>query len=508
MVAAALQNHERTGRDDDARQRDHDDGHKRPLEPGGILHAREQQAGQEHSRGAEEVRQAVGGAEDGDDDLGREAEVRSQGAKDRHRDGRQCGGRGDDHREAQVHQVAQRAEHERARAGKRGGGVVEDDDVEAGLAHEDRDGAGQADHEGDADHVAGAVEEAVDDLVLAQAAEHADDDGHDEEPHGGVVEVPLAERVAGEQAAPGHDGPGLGSLVVHTAGGEDGHAEVLPRNEAADHDHEGQAEQRQRDLALGRELERLGGGGVGILAVGLLGRLLLLQRQDGRALVAAHAVGVAQDEEQRDGVAHHGEDEAEADDDGLVGLDAHARQRVDGDAHGERVDRRAEAADARAEQHGRRGDHGVEARGEQRGGEQRVERDGLLAEAVAGAHDGEHGHDGGDEDRLVAVQRAHERGDARIEGTELVHDAQAAAEQQQEQRDLDAVEEAGDGRREDVGHRGRRDAGHDVRQGDRRHAHDERDDDEDGVRGDHDLLVGLFPLVRLERLRVRAGLVV
>ena len=146
--------------------------------------------------------------------------------------------------------------------------------------------------------------------------------------------------------------------------------------------------------------------------------------------------------------------------------------------------------DAGAEQHGRGGDHGVEPRGVHGRGEQAVERDRLLAETVRGAEQREHRHDDGDEHGLAPVQALHERGDARIERAELVDDAQAAAQDEQEERDLDAIEEARDGRHEDVGDRRGGDVGHELGEHDGRQPHEDRDDDQDGVGGDHDLLRG------------------
>lgn len=70
IAGEALDHHQSASCNHNAGDRNHDDRHERPLKPGGILHAREQQTRQEHRRGAEQVRQAVRGAEDRDNDLG------------------------------------------------------------------------------------------------------------------------------------------------------------------------------------------------------------------------------------------------------------------------------------------------------------------------------------------------------------------------------------------------------------------------------------------------------
>ena len=73
----------------------------------------------------------------------------------------------------------------------------------------------------------------------------------------------------------------------------------------------------------------------------LFGVLELLHRQDGGTLVSLDLLGIAHDEEDGNGRGNNPQDGTEADDDGLVDLNANAGQSVDGSADGERVNRGA-----------------------------------------------------------------------------------------------------------------------------------------------------------------------
>ena len=83
------------------------------------------------------------------------------------------------------------------------------------------------------------------------------------------------------------------------------------------------------------------------LAVSLFGVLELLHRQDGGTLVSLDLLGVAHHEEDGHSGSDNPQDGTEADDDGLVDLNANAGQSVDGSADGERVNRGAQAAPSR-----------------------------------------------------------------------------------------------------------------------------------------------------------------
>ena len=116
----------------------------------------------------------------------------------------------------------------------------------------------------------------------------------------------------------------------------------------------------------------------------LFGVLKLLHRQDGGALVGLDLLGVAHHEDDGHGGGDDPQDSAEADDDGLVDLNANAGQGVDGSADGKRVNRGTQAAAASTEQDGGGADHRVEASGHHGSGEQGVEGNGLLAHTIGG----------------------------------------------------------------------------------------------------------------------------
>ena len=212
--------------------------------------------------------------------------------------------------------------------------------------------------------------------------------------------------------------------------------------------------------------------------------LLLLQRQEGGALVGLHLLGVAHHEDDGDDRRREPENSAERDDDALVDGNADAGERIDGHAHGERVHGRAQNAAAGAQKDDRRAGQAVEAGGHHGGGEQQVEGHRLLAHAVGGAADGEDRHQNRDEHELVALQLVHEGRDAGVKGAGLGDDAQNAAQDHDEQAHADGVLEAEHGRGEHLGKRRALDTldarrGHDN--SDNRQNH--QDDEQDGERG-------------------------
>lgn len=202
---------------------------------------------------------------------------------------------------------------------------------------------------------------------------------------GSLVEVPLANGQAGDQGRPATD-DGVTVGVVDSAGVEevgDALVEVGQRNEADDHDDEGEGEGDQNTLLTTGELDLLVDLGSS-LAVSFFGVLELLHRQDGRTLVSLDLLGIAHHEDDGHSGSDNPQDGTEADDDGLVDLNANAGQSVDGSADGERVNRGARAAAASAEQDGSGADHRVEASGHHGSGEQGVEGNGLLAHTISG----------------------------------------------------------------------------------------------------------------------------
>ena len=458
---------------------DHDHLHH-PLEHGGVLHLRQREARQHGAvQRRDDGHEAVGGHVDHDHDLGREAQAVRQRPHDGHRQRGHAGARGDGERQHEVEQERGGREDEGGHAGQRVRGVREDERVKLRLAHDDGDGARKRDDERDADHLGAAAEERLHDVLAREAREDADDDGHEQEPRRGLVEVPHAQRHAGE-----HRAPGARRVVDRAAGHEDVDAEVLPRYEADDHDDEREREQHEHDLLLagedGRERRVL--RILLHLAVLLLGLLLLLQRQERGAFVGLDLLGVAHDEEDGDGLGDDEQHEPEADDDALVDGDAHVGEGGGGHADGERVHRGADAARARAQQHHERAGERVEARGVHGGGQQDVERHRLLHHAVGGAADAEQQHEDGDEDELAALEGAYERGDAGVERAGLVHHGQKAAQHEHEHAHLHGAREAEHRGGQNVGERRSgylaREERH--RHGDERHDDQARHEDDEG----------------------------
>ena len=174
----------------------------------------------------------------------------------------------------------------------------------------------------------------------------------------------------------------------------------------------------------------------------LFGVLELLHRKDGGTLVSLDLLGIAHDEEDGHGGGDNPQDGTEADDDGLVDLNANAGQSVDGSADGKRVNRGAEAAAASAEQDGSGADHGVEASSHHGSGEQGVEGNGLLAHTIGGTTEGEDEHQHGNEHDLIALKLLHQNGNAVVQGAGFGHHAEEAAEDHNEEADGQSVSEA------------------------------------------------------------------
>ena len=180
------------------------------------------------------------------------------------------------------------------------------------------------------------------------------------------------------------------------------------------------------------------------LAVSLFGVLELLHRQDGGTLVSLDLLGIVHHEDDGHSGSDNPQDGTEADDDGLVDLNANAGQSVDGSADGKRVNRGAQAAAASTEQDGGGADHGVEASGHHGSGEQGVEGNGLLAHTISGTAEGEDEHQHGNEHDLVALKLLHQDGDAVVQGAGLGHHAEEAAQDHNEEADGQSVSEAQD----------------------------------------------------------------
>ena len=280
--------------------------------------------------------------------------------------------------------VVKQSKHTRGNAGlaERGDGGFDQPGAETGGGHDNAGGTSHRDDEVDGDHVAEAVGDELHELALVLETDDADDDAHEQEPGGGVIEPPVAEAGAGEP------GGGARESVVH------GFAQAAPGDEAEDHHDEGESEQPQHGLLAAGELR----GGDVLAAVSLLALVELRGGEDG-ALVGAD-LRIRGDEQHGEKVG--GEPENDADDIGgaHVHFDTDRGRGSDGGAGRERVDGGAENAGAGAEQDGGRADDRVKAGGHHRGGEQDVEANGLFAHAVGRAADREQEHEDPNEHEL------------------------------------------------------------------------------------------------------------
>ena len=258
--------------------------------------------------------------------------------------------------------------------------------------------------------------------------------------------------------------------------------EVGQRDEADDHDDEGECEGDENALLATGELDVLGDLG-GSCAMGLLGVLELLHGQDGGTLIGLDLLGVLHDEEDGDEGGHDPQHGAQANDDGLVDLDANAAQGVDGSADGERVDGGTQATAAGTQKYGGGADQRVEAGGHHGGGEQSVEGHGLLAHTIGGTAEGEDEHQDGDDHELVALELLDQDGDAVIKGTGLGHHAKEAAEDHDEQAYGERVRESANRSHEEVIQTGSGDfARGDAGDGDGNESDDGQQDKKNGER--------------------------
>ena len=133
---------------------------------------------------------------------------------------------------------------------------------------------------------------------------------------------------------------------------------------------------------------------------------------------------------------------AQADDDGLVGLDAHTAQRVNGSTNGKRVDRGAQAAASSAQKDSGGADERVKARSHHGRGKQRVKRYGLLAHAIGGATQREDEHENRNDPDLFALEFLNKHGNAVVEGARLGHHPQETTEDHNEETNRQGVGEA------------------------------------------------------------------
>ena len=79
--------------------------------------------------------------------------------------------------------------------------------------------------------------------------------------------------------------------------------------------------------------------------------------------------------------------------------------------------------------------------GDHHGDDQHVERQALLGHAEGGPAEGEHDHEDRDHPALPAVQARDQQGDAGLDRAGLHGDADEAADDEDEQRDVDGAEQ-------------------------------------------------------------------
>ncbi len=115
------------------------------------------------------------------------------------------------------------------------------------------------------------------------------------------------------------------------------------------------------------------------------------------------------------------------------------------DDSGERIDGRAENADARTQQDDGNGSYCVIARRDHDRDQKHIEGERFLGHAVGGAAEGEQCHQEWDHPFLTALQTSHGPLDARIDRAGGGHDPDEPADHQDEQSDVDGVCRAGRG---------------------------------------------------------------
>ena len=344
----------------------------------------------------------------GDDEAAVGAGEVGQRGHDRHRHRRQSRRRRDEERQRQEEEVHDDGERGLADVAERLLGPVQDGVGDLAVVHDDGDAAGDADDEGDTEEVAGAVDERGGELALVHPVDQADEDGEEEERGRHLGEPP-------------------------PQGGE-ADAQVLPRDDPVDHHREGGAEESEDELVLAGEDDLTG---VGVGRCGEVAFVVLLHvEHERRGRVVPHPLGVAEHEPDAGGQADDEDDESESEAvaEGDVG-------EAGGDAGGERVDGRAEHADAAAEQDDQRPDERVVTGGDHHGDDEDVEGEALLGHPERRSADGEDGHQDRDHPAFVTAKAGHEQRDAGLDGARLHRDADEAADDEDEQGDVDGAEQ-------------------------------------------------------------------
>ena len=151
-------------------------------QPDAIAHPGDRQTAHHHRRGGrDQVDQAVGCLEGGDDQIAGHTGKLRQRRHDRHRHRRQAGTRRDQERQRDVEQVHDDDEGHAAQPGDRLFRPVQHGVGDQAVVHDHGDAARHADDQRHAQHVPRPVDEGVDQHLLPQPADDADQDAEEQE---------------------------------------------------------------------------------------------------------------------------------------------------------------------------------------------------------------------------------------------------------------------------------------------------------------------------------------
>ena len=395
-------------------QRKHaqDDEHRQqrpdPAQVGAIRHTGDRQPTHDDRRGRdEEVHDPRGALEGRDDEIGRHVGERSQGAHDRHRHGGQTGRRGNQERERQ-----EQAEHDDRESGSTDVAErllcpVQDGVSDLAVVHHDCDAASDADDQRDPEQVTSTIDEGVRQVELGETPDDADDDAEQEERRRHLGEPPPQ--------------------------GRHPDAEVLPGDDAVHHHAEGQPEHGQDRLVLAghhpKGTRARSGAEVCLVRLASVSH----NRSGG---VRLHSICVAEDKDDADREPydqhHQPQDESLAD-----GRAGEARR----DPGGEGVDRRSVGADPATDQDDSGSGEGVVPGRDHDRDDERVEGEALLRHAVRRAAESEDSHQDRDHPTLASTQTGDQSADPALDGAGPHRHPQEAADDDDEQRNVDGPEQ-------------------------------------------------------------------
>ncbi len=204
---------------------------------------------------------------------------------------------------------------------------------------------------------------------------------------------------------------------------------VGPGDDAVHHDEESQKEEHQYDLLLaGQRCIHL--AAITRKELRFVGFLHVVNQRFARIL--AYPLGVAHDPEDANRRPNDEHDESTGEAIGNRSI------REPGCNTGrERIDGRTQHADAGAEQEDGGARERVVSRRDHHRHDERIEGEGLLGHPIRGAAKGEHDHEDRDHQFFPALERAHQAVDPGVDRTGLHRDAQKAADDDDEQGDVD-----------------------------------------------------------------------